>query len=267
MTRASEARLGGMPLAEVCQEVFRLKAPDSGKLGWSPKLRSQFGYYTPDEWYEATLFSLIDEQTDWLDVGCGHRVFPSNPRLADVLASRCRSLTGVDPDDSITTNRWLHQYKQCRLEDFDTDRRFDLISLRMVAEHIANPVAAAATLSRLARDGGRVVIYTVSKWAPASLVAAATPIAVHHMVKGFLWGSSPEDTFPTVYRMNTRKRLDELFGSQGFVEENFLYLNDCRAFSGWRFGAIVEMSCERVLRRIGIPYPEVCLLGVYRKNG
>lgn len=173
---------------------------------------------------------------------------------------------GVDPDDSIRQNRWLHEHRQCRLEDLDTNRRFDLISLRMVAEHIADPTAAVAALGRLTRENGRVVIYTVSKWAPASLVAAATPLSVHHAVKRVLWGTSPKDTFPTVFRMNTRRRLNQLFRPYGFVEEQFLHLNDCRAFGGWKVGALVELSCERVLRALGLPYPEICILGVYRKD-
>ena len=105
MLTAGQAICGGVPLIEACEEVFRLKAPDISRLGWSPKLRLQFGYYTPDEWYEATLFCLIDEKIDWSDVGCDWQLFPSNRRLADVLSSRCRSLTGVDPDDSIRRNK------------------------------------------------------------------------------------------------------------------------------------------------------------------
>jgi len=266
MLQAAEAKCGGMPLIEACKEIFRLKIPASGLLGWSPRLRSQFGYYTPDEWYEAALFCLIDEKTDWLDVGCGWQLFPSNRRLADVLSSRCRSLTGVDPDESIRRNKWVHEFIQRRLEEVDTDRRFDLISLRMVAEHIEDPEASVAKLSELTRDGVRVVIYTPSKWAPVSLIAAATPMWFHHAAKRALQGIAPEDVFPTVYKMNTRKALNRIFGSHGFVEESFLYLNDCRALAAWRVTSLLELSCERVLRSIGLPYPENCLLGVYRKN-
>ena len=50
MLQTAEAKCGGMPLIDACKEIFRLKIPPSGLLGWSPRLRSQFGYYTPDEW-------------------------------------------------------------------------------------------------------------------------------------------------------------------------------------------------------------------------
>jgi 2-polyprenyl-3-methyl-5-hydroxy-6-metoxy-1,4-benzoquinol methylase len=261
-----EVRFNGIPLIEACREVFKIKAPDPRLLGWSPRMRLRFGYYTPDEWYEATLFCLIDERIDWLDIGCGWRLFPSNPTLADVLSRRCRSLTGVDPDDSVKRNRWLHKYMQCRIEDLASDQQYDVISLRMVAEHIADPEAAIAALSRMTRKGGRVVIYTPSKWSAVSIIAAVTPISFHYTAKRILQGVLPEDAFPTVYKMNTRKKLNQILGSHGFIEESFLYLNDCRTFDGWRITSFLELSLERVLRTIGIPYPEICLLGVYRKE-
>src|SRR6478672_5919285 len=58
MLQTAEAKCGGMPLIDACKEIFRLKIPPSGLLGWSPRLRSQFGYYTPDEWYEAENLSV-----------------------------------------------------------------------------------------------------------------------------------------------------------------------------------------------------------------
>jgi hypothetical protein len=143
---------------------------------------------------------------------------------------------------------------------------FDVISLRMVAEHIANPEAAIAAFSRLTKPGGRVVIYTVSKWAISSLVAAGTPLGFHHLIKAVLWRTQPEDTFPTVYRMNTRARLRQLFAAGGFREDEFLYLDDCRSFAGWRIGSVLELSAQRAFRAIGVPYIDVCILGVYRKD-
>jgi SAM-dependent methyltransferase len=255
-----------LTLAEAQREVFRLKVGAHDTLGWSPRIRQRFGYFTPDEWYEAILLRLINNDTDWLDVGCGHALFPSNNALADILAARCRLLVGIDPDENIYRNPVLHERERCLIDEYETEKRFDIISLRMVAEHIADPPKTIAALKQLTRDGGRVIIYTVSKWAPASLAAAATPMAIHDMIKRVLWGTSPEDTFPTLYRMNTRKDLRRLFESAGFAEESFLYLNDCRSFGRWRLALTAELSAERLLRTLGLRYPEMCLLGIYRKQ-
>jgi SAM-dependent methyltransferase len=252
-------------LAGALRETVRIKLDGRG-IGWSPRMRQRFDYFTPDEWYEALLSRLVTDGTDWLDVGCGRDLFPSNPRLAEMLAARCRLLVGIDPDDNIQANPLLHERAQCLLQDFRTDRRFDLITLRMVVEHITDPEGAVASLDRLIRPGGRVVVYTVSKWSPAALAAALTPMAVHHAAKKALWMTAPEDTFPTAYRMNTRGRLARLFAAADFAEERFLALNDCRAFARWQATAFVEHALERLLRAVGIGYPEMCLLGIYRKS-
>jgi hypothetical protein len=59
-------------------EVVRHKYGASGPTGWAPRLRSHFGYFTPDDIYEAAVASLVTPKTAWLDVGCGRDIFPSN---------------------------------------------------------------------------------------------------------------------------------------------------------------------------------------------
>jgi SAM-dependent methyltransferase len=248
------------------REVFRIKTEGLRRLGWSPKIRQRFGYFTPDEWYEAALLRLIDKDTEWLDVGCGRGLLPFNPNLERLLSSRCRRLVGVDPDNNIDEHPLLDERYKCAIEDFVSERQFDLITLRMVAEHVVDPHVTVAALGRLSRNGGRVVVYTVSKYSIISLLAAATPLALHQYAVTRLWGRSEQDTFPTAYRMNTRKELLRLFSAFGFVEESFHYLNDCCTLGRWKLSTILELSAERVLRNLRIRYPEVCLLGTYRKS-
>src|SRR5437762_7726551 len=136
----------------------------------------------------------------------------------------------------------------------------------MVAEHVEDPTATISALNRLIRADGKIIVYTVSKFSAASLIAAATPTWVHHVVKRYLWWSSERDNFPTFYRMNTRKELLKHFTRAGFSEEIFLYLNDCRSFQRWKWVMILELTTERVFRNLRLRYPELCLLGVYRKR-
>lgn len=257
-----------LDLVSAVHEASRLRSAPGKPLGWSSRIRRSFGYFTPDEWYEATLLRLVGSTTDWLDVGCGHQLVPSNFPLALLLASRARSVVGVDPSDNIERNELVHERARCRIEEYTPNRTFDLISLRMVAEHITDPRSAVAALSRLTRDGGRVVVYTVSRWSPASMLAAVTPMAVHHFAKSVVWPATRrEDTFRTVYRMNTRTELSGLFAQVGLTEESFLYLDDCRILGHWQLTTKLELWAQRMLRSIGLPYLDVCLLGVYRKIG
>jgi SAM-dependent methyltransferase len=246
-------------------EFLTLKHGNTSGWGWGPRLRARFGYRTPNDWYEALLFETVQPDTSWLDVGCGRFLLPSNHPLANLLASRCRLLVGLDPDDNIDENPYIHRRAKCHIEDFASDMQFDLITLRMVAEHIQNPEKLVEQLFRLAKPGGRIVIYTVSKWSPVSLVAAATPISVHHGVKRLLWRTSERDTFPTEYKMNTRRALHRLFVSAGFDEESFRYLDDCRSLQRWKMLNVMELSFWKLLHSVGLHYPELCILATYRK--
>ncbi len=251
-------------LQEVLQEIFKIKFEGIG-AGWSPILRQKFGYFTPDEWYEASIANLVTAGTLWLDVGCGRDVFPCNLPLARRLSARCRTLVGLDPSDNIQDNPYVHEKAQTTLENFRTDRKFHLVSLRMVAEHIEDPAGALTALSELTRADGRVVIYTVSKYSLSSIIADWTPTEFHHWAKTLLWQANRRDTFPTIYRMNSRRELKALFEKAGFVEESFVKLNDCRCFSRWRASSVIELAVEWLCRTIGIPYPEISIIGTYRK--
>jgi hypothetical protein len=66
--------------------------------------------------------------------------------------------------------------------------------------------------------------------------------------------------------MNTHRSLRRVFEGNGFVEEEFLRLNDCRTLGRWRLTAFAELAVEWALRAVGVRYPEYCLLGVYRKT-
>jgi SAM-dependent methyltransferase len=181
------------------------------------------------------------------------------------LADRCRVLVGVDPDDTIKENTLLHRRVQQAIEHFDSEERFDVVTLRMAAEHVTEPEGTVAALSRVTKVGGVVVVYTINRWSPVSLITWLAPFRLHHPLKRLLWQTEAKDTFPVAYRMNTRRALRRLFGRHGFREAHFAYLDDCRTLARFRATLILELSLWRCLRTLGITYPENCLLGVYER--
>ncbi|MGH2550627.1 MAG: hypothetical protein ACRDHN_14630, partial [Thermomicrobiales bacterium] len=115
--------------------MFRQKYRRFTTLGWGPRMRLDFGYFTPDDHYEALVGKLLKQGDDWCDVGCGRNIFPENPELAQQYASRCGHVFGIDPDDNVRENRFLHSHFQGLVEDCPIERQFNLVTLRMVAEH------------------------------------------------------------------------------------------------------------------------------------
>ena len=229
------------------------------------RLRKRFGYFGPDAWYEAVIDQLVTEGCEWVDVGGGKSLLPSNEALAASLSERCKFLCGVDPSENINNNTLLHEKSQCMIEDYRSNRSFDLATMRMVAEHVGQPQLAIASLSRLVRSGGKLVIYTPYRWSPSAIAASITPLRFHQFMANFLWASHEEDVFPTVYRMNTRRRLRSLLEPAGFKEAGFMYLGHCTVFSRFRVLYALELTAWRLLRGIGVRYPECCLLAVYQK--
>jgi SAM-dependent methyltransferase len=248
------------------REVFHRKYETGEPPGWGPRLRLKFGYFNPDDVYEATVDSLVTPDTSWLDVGCGRDIFPSNYPMAKLLARRCRLLVGLDPSDNIDENELIHERYKGFVETFQTNHRFDLVTLRMVAEHVSKPDDMLGALSRICKPGGRVVIYTVYKWSPVTIISSAVPFRLHHAVKKVIWNTEEKDTFPIEYRMNTRIDLERILGKAGFQEEQFSYLDDCRSLARWKCTNILELSAWKVLHAARLHYPEVCLLGIYQKS-
>jgi len=231
--------------------------------GWGPATRRRFGYYTPEEVYESVLDRLIGAGCRWLDVGCGRDPLPGNRSLAKELSERCGTLVGVDPDPAIHENPYAHVRVQGRVDEMEVSE-FDVITARMVVEHVPDPGVFVTTLRRLCARNGVVVIYTVNKWAPVSIVSSLIPFPFHQRIINFLWGTGRE-TFPVEYRMNTRGDLSALMRDAGFEEATFAYLDDCRTFGRFQFANLLELLLWKGLNAIRLPYPETCLLGVYRR--
>lgn len=255
-----------LPDAQTLRQMTELRYGPPERQGWGPALRDAYDYRTPDDVYEALIAGLVVPGANWLDVGCGRELFPDNQALAAVLSARCARLVGADPDPTLQENPWVHEKVASGIDVYDGRGAFDLVTLRMVAEHVADPGAFVRGIARALRPGGLAVVYTVFAGSPMPLLTRFAPMALRHRVKAWLWGTQPKDTFPTFFRMNTRSVLKRVFASVGMGEEAFLRLDDCRTFARFRWLTEVELRLMRVCRALRVPYPEHCLLGIYRRQ-
>ena len=253
-----------VPSLSELQDLVRLKQGDVAAAGWGVRRRWRAGYFTPDDWYEALVRRLVPAGATWLDVGGGGSVLPHNVPLARELAGRCGLLVGVDPSANIQANPFVHERVQCLIEEYQTDHRFDLATLRMVAEHVTDP--GASWLPSLGCSD-RVAGPSSTRLTAGPRLHSRTrltPFGLHHPIKRLFWGGADKDTFPVAYRMNSRRELKQLFEQGGFKERLFLYLDDLATFSQIRSLNWLELQAWRTLRALRLRYPENCLLGVYQ---
>ena len=244
--------------------IYNRKYGNKTDLGWGPKLRLKFHYFSPDEHYEALVKNIIKENSSWADIGCGRNLFPYNPDLARTLSKKAKYVLGIDPDETINDNSFVNEKFRGTANEYESSHKFDLITLRMVAEHVADPEIALQGIKNLSKRGSLVVIYTPNKWAAMSIFARCTSLNIHHLFEKILWDADKRDTFPVQFKMNTRETLKELFQSKGFDEVYFSYLDDCRTFSKIYILNYLELSVWRVTKKLGMKYPENCLLGIYK---
>lgn len=110
----------------------------------------------------------------------------------------------MDPDSSIHDNPYLADDHNLTIEKFESEAKYDVVSLTMVAEHIAHSKSVIKKRGQIAQKGAYIAVYTPYQWAPVSLVARKAPMIIHHTVKAWLWKTNERDTFPVKYLMNTR---------------------------------------------------------------
>jgi SAM-dependent methyltransferase len=254
------------PTREELLAVYKQKYSRKTPVGWGPPLRLAHDYFTPDDYYEALVGKLLVGGGSWCDVGCGRDIFPTNPELARDYARRCSYVYGIDPDDNVKENAFVTEYFQGMVEDCPTSRTFDLITLRMVAEHIANPGAAMARLVTLLKPEGRLLIYTPYKWAPMSLIANLTPFSWHNPLKQLLWRTDERDTFPTQYKLNTFQDIERHAAGAGLVQIYFQRLDDCRTTTAFRRLNAMELKARGLLSKVGLRYPEACIVSVLKRR-
>lgn len=243
------------------------KYGERASMGWSPGRRWDFGYSLAGDVYECFLDSLVTEETRWVDVGGGRSVLPHNSDLSAKLAGRCKSLTSVDPSENVFDNPFAHEKVCSFFEDFQTEKKFNLATFRMVAEHVEKPEEVVRKLEECMEPGGVVVIYTINKYSPIPIITRITPFSWHHRIKKIFWGGEERDTFPVAYKMNSRRELDSLFvGGGQFSLGLFRYLDDVSVTIEYNFLNLIEMYFWRFFKKFGFKYIENNILAVYIKK-
>lgn len=130
-----------------------------------------------------------------------------------------REVVGVDIDQVVRANPFLNRavvYDGRRLPL--PDATFDMCCSHSVIEHLSDPALSFAELARVTQPGGHLLFKTPNKWFYAMVISRLVPHRFHGMVVRFATGRDEEDTFPTLYRANTTRRLRRLLLAAGFIE-------------------------------------------------
>ena len=159
--------------------------------------------------------------------------------MVELLHSEAALAVGVDPDQrSMVEHRAPEVCRAAGLMERlpFPDGSFDLVVCSWVMEHLARPERALAEAARVlqspdppsGRPGGRLVFLTPNAWHPlawANRVLGRASAWQGRLVRR-LYGRVEADTFPVVYRANTRRRIAELAKAAGLEPVAFYAVGD-----------------------------------------
>jgi ubiquinone/menaquinone biosynthesis C-methylase UbiE len=171
------------------------------------------------EAYASLVAEHLGPQTVWLDAGCGSRLLENDmDPLESWLASHCKSLFGMD--FSVTSHRNIKSLVQGSLYHLPfLDSSLDLITCRMVVEHLDRPQLAFSEVARCLRPGGACIVITPNLGNYGVFGnAIATKLLPHKVRLRIVRATdsrSDEDIFPVRYKANTMNRLTHLLTASG----------------------------------------------------
>jgi SAM-dependent methyltransferase len=214
------------------------------------------------EAYASLVAEHLSPDTVWLDAGCGTHLLEVNmDPLEDWLADHCKTIVGMDV--SVTSNRNIRSLVQGSFYEFPfADESLDLITCRMVVEHLDQPERGFAEAARCLRPGGAIVVITPNLLNYAifgnAVATKLLPEKLRLRIVKAADSRAEEDIFPVCYKANTMSRLTRLLSDSGLQVHQAIGLRQQRPY--WR----KHPSLEKPLMKLT---PIHVLLVCAHKNG
>ncbi len=183
--------------------------------------------------YEHLIRQRLGPGMRVLDLGCGRG------GVLEQLGDAVTRPIGFDPDwDSLREHRLPGLWRAAAVADQLPlrDACIDLLVCSWVFEHLTDPARVLAEIRRVLRPGGSLIFLTPH--------ATSLVVRVNRALRPFqrslvsrLYARGEADTFPVMYRINTRSQIQDLAVQAGLRCEVLRYVEDPTylAFNAWLF--------------------------------
>lgn len=196
-----------------------------------------------DDWlFRESILDHLESDHMLLDIGAGAGIIE-----AMNFKGLAAKVIGLDPDPRVIDNPNLDEGHIGFGEFLPFDENmFDIVVMDNVAEHLANPKQVFAEIFRVTKPGGVLLFKTPNRLHYMPLVAMLTPLAFHKYFNK-LRGREGEDTFPTLYKANSRGQINKLAQIVGFSSPRFKLIE----------GRPEYLRMNAILYTIGLVYERI----------
>jgi len=177
---------------------------------WQDRLYPTEDARDPVLQFRHVLETYVASDAVVLDVGAGAG------RNAYDLKGRVGRLVGADITPRVLDNPLLDEGVIADVTDLPfEDDTFDVAFSIYVLEHIEEPERFVREMGRVLRPGGYFLSLTPNRYHYVTLASSMTSTGFHKRLNARR-GRPEEDTFPTAYKMNSRRALTTYFEGAGF---------------------------------------------------
>ena len=175
------------------------------------KLYPNFERNWDDQIFRETILRQIRPEMELLDLGAGAGIVEQMN-----FRGKATRICGVDLDPRVAQNAFLDEGRVSDAGEIPyPDNSFDLVFSDNVLEHLAEPEKVFAEVARVLKSGGVFMFKTPNKWHYMPTIARLTPHRFHQYINRKR-GREEVDTFPTLYRANTKGDVTRLARQSGF---------------------------------------------------
>jgi SAM-dependent methyltransferase len=182
---------------------------------WYP----QFSDNWDDEIFRARILESLRPNHLLLDLGAGAGLVRQMN-----FRGMAAHVTGLDLDPRVKSNPYLNTGIVGDASKLPfADGSFDIVISDNVLEHLREPIHAIREVHRVLRPGGLFLAKTPNRWHYVATASRLTPTRFHQWFNS-IRGRPPADTFPTLYRANSRRQLAALADAAGFGDLQLEYV-------------------------------------------
>lgn len=174
---------------------------------WYPQFQKNWD----DSLFREKILECLKPEFTVLDLGAGAGIVEQMNFRGMVL-----KMCGVDLDKRVTQNPMLDEGKLADAEKIPyDDNTFDVVFSDNVLEHLEQPDSVFKEVNRVLKPGGVYLFKTPNKWHYMPTISRITPHKFHQYVNR-LRGRLESDTFPTIYKANSKGDIYRLAERNNF---------------------------------------------------